>query len=119
MRVGADGLPKLGRFGVLLFFVHTALVLMSSIERQGTHRAGWVRAFYVRRALRIYPLAVVTILLVAACAVPVELLQPPVGPTAITVRTSPAISHSCRISIRASSKRGAWLVGPMKSPENR
>jgi peptidoglycan/LPS O-acetylase OafA/YrhL len=53
---------QLGTAGVLLFFVHTALVLMSSLERQGQSRH-WVRSFYVRRALRIYPLAMVTVLL--------------------------------------------------------
>ena len=30
-----------------------------------------------------------------------------------------AISSSYRLSWRASSTRGAWLVGPMKAPENR
>ena len=56
---------ELGRIGVLLFFVHTSLVLMSSLERQGP-RPDWVRAFYIRRAFRIYPLAIVTVLMTAA-----------------------------------------------------
>jgi len=34
-------------------------------------------------------------------------------------RRSSAISSSWRESFRASSMRGCWLVGPMKSPENR
>jgi len=51
----------IGRLGVLIFFVHTSLVLMSSIERGGLQR-GWVGRFYVRRAFRIYPLAIATIL---------------------------------------------------------
>jgi peptidoglycan/LPS O-acetylase OafA/YrhL len=51
-----NSLPGLGHFGVLIFFVHTARVLMASMERgQG---AGWVRRFYVQRFFRIYPLAV-------------------------------------------------------------
>ena len=58
--VGDHGL---GRVGVLAFFVHTALVLMSSIERGGDAEGGWVRTFYVRRAARVYPLVWVAIAL--------------------------------------------------------
>lgn len=53
----------LGRLGVLLFFVHTSLVLMASLERGGKTR-GWIGRFYARRACRIYPLAIVCVLLV-------------------------------------------------------
>lgn len=59
----------IGRLGVLLFFVHTSLVLMSSIERGGIGR-GWVRRFYIRRAFRIYPLAVFLILITALFRIP-------------------------------------------------
>lgn len=52
---------ELGRIGVLLFFVHTSLVLMSSMERAGP-RPHWVRDFYIRRAFRIYPLAIVAVI---------------------------------------------------------
>jgi peptidoglycan/LPS O-acetylase OafA/YrhL len=60
----------LGRAGVLIFFVHTALVLMGSLERSGGTRAGWVWRFYARRAWRIYPLAAATIVLVIALGIP-------------------------------------------------
>lgn len=62
-------LGTLGTFGVLLFFVHTALVLMRSLERQGERR-DWMRAFYFRRAFRVYPLAIVAVLLVVAIGDP-------------------------------------------------
>lgn len=62
-------LSILGNDGVIIFFVHTSLVLMRSIER--THvrgLRGWPQArdFYVRRAFRIYPLAVLTVLVVVS-----------------------------------------------------
>jgi peptidoglycan/LPS O-acetylase OafA/YrhL len=61
---------SLGRLGVLLFFVHTCFVLLASLERGGG--SGWTlaRAFYVRRAFRIYPLAIVCVLAVIAAGVP-------------------------------------------------
>ena len=74
----------MGRFGVLLFFVHTSLVLMASLERQGTARSDWVRAFYVRRAFRIYPLAIVTVAIAALLAIPEHVGLPPVPPTPLT-----------------------------------
>jgi peptidoglycan/LPS O-acetylase OafA/YrhL len=47
----------LGHVGVAMFFVHTTLVLMRSLERQGAA----MLPFLVRRAFRIYPLAVTVV----------------------------------------------------------
>lgn len=47
----------IGSAGVYLFFVHTCMVLMWSMERHST-----ALAFYVRRILRIYPLATAVLL---------------------------------------------------------
>ncbi len=60
----------LGRLGVLLFFVHTCYVLMASLERLGGK--GWelARVFFIRRAFRIYPLAVFCVLFVLLVGVP-------------------------------------------------
>ena len=52
---------SLGLFGVLLFFVHTSLVLMSSMERSGLRGFPLVKDFYLRRIFRIYPLSVLAI----------------------------------------------------------
>jgi peptidoglycan/LPS O-acetylase OafA/YrhL len=61
----------LGQAGVLAFFVHTSLVLMSSLERDGApNQPHWILRFYVRRAFRIYPLAWVIIALVIAFEIP-------------------------------------------------
>lgn len=61
---------NMGRLGVLLFFVHTALVLNYSMER--TRLAGWdeTMVFYVRRFFRLFPLAALTVLVAIAMQSP-------------------------------------------------
>lgn len=68
--VGPLTVKDLGRDGVLLFFVHTSLVLMTSLERQGVTSPSWIRTFYRRRAFRIYPLALVVIACVLVFRIP-------------------------------------------------
>jgi peptidoglycan/LPS O-acetylase OafA/YrhL len=52
---------SLGFFGVLLFFVHTSLVLMYSMQRSGLDGPPLFKEFYLRRAFRIYPLSMLAI----------------------------------------------------------
>jgi peptidoglycan/LPS O-acetylase OafA/YrhL len=59
-----------GRFGVLIFFVHTTLVLMLSMERMRDTGISLVCRFYVRRAFRIYPLSILLCVLVSLFAIP-------------------------------------------------
>lgn len=66
-RIGVEQLAwiptsSLGRFGVLLFFVHTCLVLMWSMQR--SRLSGWslLKNFHARRIFRIYPLSILTVL---------------------------------------------------------
>lgn len=56
---------QLGRFGVVLFFVHTSLVLFMSLDRGDAREpfASVARSFYIRRVLRIYPLSVFIVIL--------------------------------------------------------
>jgi peptidoglycan/LPS O-acetylase OafA/YrhL len=64
----------IGHFGVLIFFVHTSLVLLFSLERQDARAPGTplFTPFIIRRIFRIYPLSMLIVLLV-------ELFRLPVG----------------------------------------
>jgi peptidoglycan/LPS O-acetylase OafA/YrhL len=67
------GFHSIGSWGVLIFFVHTSLVLMFSLERRGNRTTGessyW--SFLTRRVFRIYPLSIFVVACVAACHFPV------------------------------------------------
>ena len=60
-----DFMWHLGHLGVLLFFVHTCLVLMWSIGRMRIGGGQLFAVFYVRRFFRIYPLSVFCVLVVS------------------------------------------------------
>lgn len=64
---------SLGRFGVIIFFVHTSTVLMGSLARlepEHSTDSALILAFWIKRFFRIYPLAIATVLVVAAFHVP-------------------------------------------------
>jgi peptidoglycan/LPS O-acetylase OafA/YrhL len=71
--LGFKDTGDLGRFGVLLFFVHTSLVLMLSMDRLEPHAQSDTRlmlAFWIRRLFRIYPLAILFVLLTVIFPIP-------------------------------------------------
>ncbi len=63
----------IGHWGVLLFFVHTSLVLMLSLERQQQTmpEANLFWPFYLRRLFRLYPLSILTVVAIAIFRWPV------------------------------------------------
>ena len=84
LSVGPIPVETIGHFGVLLFFVHTSLVLMYSMHRACDRDAKeLVRSFYIRRLFRIYPLS--TVAIVAALALGVTSMGPVHG-LAVTAR---------------------------------
>jgi len=93
--LASPNVSAMARGGVILFFVHTSLVLMASLERGG-HAPGWVRAFYIRRAFRIYPLSIVTVMLVVMMAMPPQVpvfgaVRPFVPPTSTALLSNFAL----------------------------
>ncbi len=71
------GLYSVGNWGVLVFFVHTSLVLMFSLRRDQS-KAGRVPRyipFLIRRVFRVYPLSMVIVLCVALLNLPVSDIQ--------------------------------------------
>ena len=66
-----------GRLGVVIFFVHSGIVNLLSIERH-VHKHGengLFRAFMTRRALRIYPLSVLIVALIYLTHIPVAHIE--------------------------------------------
>lgn len=59
--VNGYSLDTLGHLGVAMFFVHTTLVLMLSLDRHGPA----AKPFFIRRFFRIWPLAAFMVILTA------------------------------------------------------
>jgi len=66
---------SLGRFGVIIFFVHTSFVLMASLQRSERSANSDIRlisSFWIRRFFRIYPLAILVVVAMAVFHIPAE-----------------------------------------------
>jgi peptidoglycan/LPS O-acetylase OafA/YrhL len=65
LHMRADWAPpyRFGQVGLWMFFIHTCVVLMWSLERIVRRESNYLVPFYVRRLMRIYPLSIVFVLL--------------------------------------------------------
>jgi peptidoglycan/LPS O-acetylase OafA/YrhL len=63
---GGEVAWRFGQMGVLIFFVHTTLVLMKSMDRLAINGRALYSTFYIRRWFRIYPLSIFCVLSVYA-----------------------------------------------------
>jgi peptidoglycan/LPS O-acetylase OafA/YrhL len=68
--LGPFSLEELAWLGVLMFFVHTSLVLMLSMERLKLEGMPLFRSFLIRRAFRIYPLSMLFVIVMLAFHIP-------------------------------------------------
>ena len=75
-QLGSIALGGLGALGVRIFFVHTALVLMFSLERDAAKSQILFVPFMLRRCFRIYPLAMAVILIIAGFHIPQAAVSP-------------------------------------------
>jgi peptidoglycan/LPS O-acetylase OafA/YrhL len=75
-QLGHPGYGAVGRAGVLLFFVHTALVLMFSLERLNSRGGSTTIPFYIQRFFRIYPLCWACIVVFVVFQVPPHVVPP-------------------------------------------
>jgi len=106
-----NAMAWLGGLGVAFFFVHTSMVLMMSIERSGLSGWAMAKAFYVRRAFRIYPLSCAVVLFVFVTGVPQRILAAHVATA--TPRTLPVLFANLTLTQNLTSQPN--LVGQMWS----
>ncbi len=93
---------SLGRFGVLIFFVHTSCVLMFSLQRlsHSGFSNDWrlTAAFWIRRFFRIYPLSIICVLMVPLFHIPPEANGTYVWPGAWNFLSNLALTQSLTFS---------------------
>jgi peptidoglycan/LPS O-acetylase OafA/YrhL len=76
-RLGPLNVVPIGFWGVLVFFVHTSLVLMLSLERQWNQSGGskFFLIFMLRRCFRIFPVSILVVALIALFHFPLAVVE--------------------------------------------
>src|SRR5258705_4558284 len=76
--LGPLNVVPIGFWGVLVFFVHTSLVLTLSLERQWNQLRGkkFFLIFILRRCFRIFPAIILAVSLIALFHVPLAVVEP-------------------------------------------
>ena len=112
--LGPLNLEGVGILGVLIFFVHTCLVLMMSLERQWNKQGptNLFTDFMIRRCFRILPLSMLVVALVALFRLPLGHVEPH---TFVGERLSPQIVLFNLLLIQNLSKMTVSVLGPLWS----
>lgn len=107
---GAKIQAYLGRYGVLLFFVHTACVLLMSLSRDTS--SSWVTRFYARRIFRIYPLSILCVVAALVFRIPPVHGKPFAWPSSLNLAANVTLTQNL---FHGSSLTDSSLSGPMWS----
>jgi peptidoglycan/LPS O-acetylase OafA/YrhL len=98
----------LGVYGVLLFFVHTSLVLMMSLERIELSDRPLFKTFYIRRFFRIYPLSIACVTIIVLLHLPQSPRAPWFNPDSSTILANLALCQN--IFYKASVSGVLWTL---------
>ena len=111
--IGGLSIRPLGHFGVLLFFVHTTLVLMFSMRRQQTQQPEkpLFSPFMIRRIFRIYPLSVVMVGSILLFHIP----QTKLAPHSLSWTAMPATGWALNFLLMQNLARTPSVPGPLWS----
>jgi peptidoglycan/LPS O-acetylase OafA/YrhL len=112
--LGPLNLEGVGILGVLIFFVHTCLVLMMSLERQWNRQgsANFFIGFIIRRCFRILPLSMLVVALVALFRLPLGHVEPH---NFVGERLNPQIVLFNLLLIQNLPKMKVSILGPLWS----
>ena len=113
---GRLSVERMGLWGVMIFFVHTCLVLMLSLERQKGLKDGrsLFPTFMIRRCFRIYPLSILVVGVVSVFHLPLATLTTGSG----FLAAAPTPTHwtiFCNVALIQNLAHRGSILGPLWS----